>query len=285
MKTKLLLLTLVLSGFALYSCSDDDDNPNPGNVAVENAFNAKYPNAGGISWEKKGTYHVADFWLEGLEREAWFDETGEWYLTETDIRFEQLPEAIQTAFKNSEYKDWKVDDVDKLERKDMATVYVIEVEKGNQEYDLYYAEDGTLIKAVLDEDNNNGNEHYLPTSLPENATNFITNNHPNAKIVEVEKEGNGKYFEVDIVEGTAHRELLFTTAGEWVYTKTEDIKEADVPQSVLTALANSEYASYRKDDIDHYNTPAGEYYLFELESGATEVEVKVTLDGVVTKVK
>ena len=32
-----------------------------------------------------------------------------------------------------------MEDVDKLERKEMAVVYIIEVEKGNQEMDLYYS--------------------------------------------------------------------------------------------------------------------------------------------------
>ena len=35
----------------------------------------------------------------------------------------------------------------------MAVVYIIEVEKGNQEMDLYYSEDGILVKEVADAHN------------------------------------------------------------------------------------------------------------------------------------
>ena len=283
MKTKLLLLLLVLPAFALQSCSDDDDNnTNPGNISVENAFSTKYPDATGIDWERKGTYYVVDFWWNSKKAEAWFDGVGEWYMTETDITYDQLPEAVKTSFKQGEYAAWYVDDVDMLERNGMELVYVLEVKQGKQEYDLYYSADGTLIKAVPDTDNGNG--HYLPASLPDKAATYVSTNHPNAKILEVELEKDGTY-EVDIIENATHKELKFTSAGDWMYTKTEDIIQSSVPQNIISALQSSEYGGYRIDDIDYYETPAGSYYIFELESGSTEVDVKVTPDGVVTKVK
>lgn len=281
MKTKLLLLAAFVLSFTMLSCNDDD-NPNPGNTAVESAFLARYPNATRIDWEIKNSYYVADFWQNNMECDAWFTWDGEWLLTETDIRFEQLPDAIKASFAQSEYASWHIDDVDMLERKDMETVYVIEVEQGNQEYDLYYTADGTLVKAVLDTDGNSGG--YLPASLPDKAATYISTNHSSAKIIEVELEKDGAY-EVDIIENRAHKELRFTSAGDWVYTKTEDILQSSVPANILTALQNSEYGSYTIDDIDYYETPTGSYYLFELESGPTEVDVKITPDGVVTKVR
>ena len=106
-------------------------------------------------------------------------------MTESDILFQESPEAIQTAFGESEYKDWRVDDLDMLERVEMETVYVIEVEKSKQEFDLFYAEDGTLIKAVEDVDNN---DYYQPNTVSEVLKNFINNNYPQATIVDIEIE-------------------------------------------------------------------------------------------------
>ncbi|MDR0659690.1 MAG: PepSY-like domain-containing protein [Prevotellaceae bacterium] len=282
MKTKLLLLAALVIGFtfSIQSCNDDD-NHGINNSAVENAFAAKYPSINRVDWEIKGNYYVADFWLNGLECEAWFTWDGDWQLTETDITFDQLPAAVKTAFGQSEFASWRIDDVDMLERKDMEVAYVVEVEQGNQEYDLYYAADGTLIKAVLDTDNDSGS--YLPTSLPESISTYISTNYPSAKIIEVEREYGGAY-EVDVIDGAAHKKLRFTSAGEWIYTKTEDILQVNVPQNVLTALQNSEYGSYAIDDIDYYETPTESYFLFELELGSAEIDVKVTLDGVVTEI-
>ena len=155
MKTNLLLLALLLSGYTLQSCNNDDDNLNSGNAAVENAFVAKYAGAAGVDWETKGAYYVVDFWLNNQEMEAWFGQSGEWYYTETDMVFDQLPEAVKTAFNQSEYSGWHIDDIDMVERNGMEVVYVLEVEQGNQEYDLYFTADGTLVKAVLESYNNN----------------------------------------------------------------------------------------------------------------------------------
>lgn len=82
----------------------------------------------------KGDYAVVDFNWDGGEHSAWFNPlSAAWYMTETDVRYENLPEPILTAHKASKYADWRVDDVDKLTREGMETLYVIEVEKGESE--------------------------------------------------------------------------------------------------------------------------------------------------------
>ena len=90
-----------------------------------NVLYEKYPNAQRVDWELQRDHYVADFRDNNIEKEAWFNTKGEWVMTESDIPFEDLPQAIQTAFGESEYKDWRVDDVDMLERVEMETMYVI----------------------------------------------------------------------------------------------------------------------------------------------------------------
>ena len=63
-------------------------------------------------------------------------------------------------FKNSEYGQWSLDDVDMLVREGMEPVYVLEVEQGPREMDLYYNAEGILIKVV--EDSEDDSEDYLP---------------------------------------------------------------------------------------------------------------------------
>ena len=276
MKTKIYLLPVLFCffTFTLASCDDDDDNRHPGNDVVESAFNKMYPSASGVDWETKGGYFVVDFWQDGKEKEAWFDTNGEWYLTETDIRFDDLPEAVKTSHNAGEYASWHVDDVDMLERKDMEKSYVIEVEQGNKEYDLYYSTEGILIKAIED----NGNNNYLPDKLPQVVKTYIFTNYPNAKIIETEIEKSR--IEVDIIDGNVHKELVFDTEGNWLYTKAE-VRKEQVPQVVMTALQNSQYGSYKIDDIDYMETPEGNYYYFELESGDKDVYLKITPDGTI----
>lgn len=95
-------------------------------------------------------------------------------MTETDLPYQALPAAVKSAFESSEYAKWKVDDVDMLERPDMEKVYVIEVESGKQEFDLYYSEEGILVKSVADTDNDS--ENYLPAEIPATIETFIKSN-------------------------------------------------------------------------------------------------------------
>ena len=150
MKVKLSILALALYGlFAFTSCDDDDNNYLP-DQTVTKAFDEKYPGVGRVEWETKSGYEVADFHLSGNKAEAWFDNKGNWVMTKTEINFGLLSENVRTELKKSIYADWKYTDYDKLERSNAATVYVIEAEQGEKEVDLYYTEDGVLIKVVND---------------------------------------------------------------------------------------------------------------------------------------
>ncbi len=281
MKRFFLILVPVIGTFVLSGCGDDDLR-HPDNPTVEDAFTAKYAGATGIDWEKKGDYWVANFRKDAKDMEAWFGNDGEWYLTETDIPFDALPEAVKTAFSASEYQAWHIDDIDMVERKGMETVYVLEVEKGDREYDLYYSSDGTLLKAVGDSNDDDDNGKYLPTELSEKIKVYISANYPQAKILEIESEKG--MIEVDILDGTVHRELLFDASGEWTRTETE-IRKNDIPQNIMSALNASEYASYTIDDVYYCKTPQRNYYYFELESQSQDVELIITLDGTIEVVK
>lgn len=273
MRTRNLLFTaLLVSGFAFTSCDDDDNNYTP-DGKIQEAFINKYPNAQRVEWEKKYDHYVADFYLDGIEREAWINSQGEWVMTESDIRFNDLPEAIQTAFQASEYKAWKVDDVDLLERVEMDPVYVIEVEQGKQEFDLYYAEDGTLIKAVEDTDND---DEHRPTSIPEALKTVIDTRYPGAVILDMDTEKG--IIEIDIRHENISKEVHFNSQNEWLYTSW-DVKRADVPAAVLNAITQN-YANYTIDDIDYEERANGSnVYVFELEQGNKEIHVTVDTEG------
>ncbi len=281
MKRLFLIQTLVIYAFIFYGC-ENDDNLHPGNQTAEKAFTSKYPDATRIDWEKEGEYWVVDFYSDANEMEAWFGQTGEWYLTETDLLFNALPEAVQTAFSTGEYQSWRIDDIDMIERKDMETVYVLEAEKENQEYDLYYSSDGTLLKTVADSYDSNDNGKYLPSTLSGKITAYIFTNYPQAKILETESEKG--MIEVDVLDGTIHRELLFNTDGEWMCTSMQ-INKNSVPQTVMDVLRASTYASYAIDDVYYCETPQRNYYYFELESSSRDVELIVTLEGSIEVVK
>lgn len=163
-----------------------------------------------------------------------------------------------------------------LERIEMETVYVIEVEKSKQEFDLFYAEDGTLIKAVEDIDNNN---NYQPNTVPEVLKNFINEKYPQATIVDIEVEKG--ITEIDILHENKAKELHFNSANEWLYT-TWDVREREI-QDIATKVLNDN-PGFKIDDIDYKESADGsEVYIFELEKGNQEIHVTVDMEGNVVK--
>ena len=154
MKAKFYGLFLALLGaVSLTSCDKDDDlrlSEVPG--AVLDSFEAKFPDAGRTEWEKKSGYIVADFWQNGMDTQVWYDSNGHWLMTEYDLgpNLSVLPQAVQSAIQESQYATWYVEDIHKYERTD-EVFYLIEVEtKGQKDRNLYYNEEGTLLKDEAD---------------------------------------------------------------------------------------------------------------------------------------
>lgn len=269
MKSKLFMLLFAFGAVSLVGCNDDDDYIPE--APVVDAFTTKYPGAKKVSWEQKAEYKVAEFILENHETEAWFDVSGNWLMTETDIRFDELPLAIQEKHVLGAYANWRVDDVDKIERYNTETIYVIEVELGEAEVDLIYAADGTLIKEITE---GTGTPHY-PLEIATSITTFISDKYPGASILEYENEFMG--IEVDIFHQGIYKDVYFSTSGEWVRTEW-DLYRNEVPVAVLQTI-EQKYGDYRIDDIELHETPTGIYYVFELERGKEEIHVYVSEDG------
>ena len=137
MKTIKLFRNLwILAAAALAATGCEKEHAAPGGAATVSeaaraAFETRYPGASQVRWEMKGEYAVAEFaWSDTRSaasgHAAWFvNADGKWSMTETDIRFDELPEAVRRAFEASEYASWRVDDVDKLERSGVEVIYVI----------------------------------------------------------------------------------------------------------------------------------------------------------------
>ena len=161
----------------------------------------------------------------------------------------------------------EADDIDKLERTGVETVFVIEVEKQNQEVDLYYSADGTLIKSIVDTDDDNS--EHLPVQLTEAMKNFINEKYPNARIMEVDVEDDRNdwdfgFTEVDIIHNGISKDVLFNQTGNW-YSTSWEIRQNELPEAVNNTL-NNQYGEYRFDEAKRIEKADGTiYYRIELE--------------------
>ena len=281
MKLKIFTLLLVLgAAWSLYSSDNNDDESITVPVELQNAFSSKYPNAANVKWESKSGYYIADFY-DGYEASAWFTQDGKWKMTETDIPYDALPQAVKTSFETSEYKSWKIDDVDKLEREGFETVYVIEVENQNQEMDLYYSVNGELIKSVVDTENDK--DEYLPVQLTDVMKNVINERYPNAKIMEVDVENDRNdwdygYTEVGIIHNGISKDVLFDQSGNW-YSTSWEVRKNELPDTVNNTIDN-QYGEYRFDDAKYIEKADDTvYYRIELERGENELIVNIDING------
>ena len=252
------------------------------------SFAELYPGAQDVHWSIRGEYAVADFyWVQSragaaANRSAWFGNgDGKWSMTETDILFDQLPQAVKDAFAESGYTDWRVDDVDKLDRNGVEVVYVIETERGEREMDLYYSEDGVLVRSVADAGDGCDYGDFIPSEPSAGIGEYIRSHYPGARIVDVEREYGGT--EVELIDADRmKRELFFDGGDSWVRTTTE-LRRSQLPAAVVSAWETSGYAEaegYRLDDADLFETAGeGTFYRLELESRHGDVKLKITPEG------
>lgn len=272
MKSIKLVLLPALLGAVLVSCDSDHDRDFDVLPEVKNAFQSKYPTASNVKWEDKDGYNVADFTNNNKETHAWFDNKGTWYMTETDILYNDLPDVVKRSFESSAYATWKVDDVDMLEKKDLEKIYVLEVEQQEKEADLHYSSDGILIKTIAD----NGTNNYKPEPITGTIESLIKEKYPQARIVEIDRENNRT--EVDIIHDGLAKEVLLTPDNKWISTSWE-VRVSALPQAVKNVVNTPEYQGYIIDDADYVETPQGAYYLLEIEKNDTELHIKVDKDG------
>lgn len=281
---KVAALGLCLIGSVGMTGCDDDNNASNMPDAARSAFEVKYPGVSVHEWERENGYSVAEFVLDGFEAEAWFDENG-WVMTETDINQQALPQAVIDAFEQSGYNGWMIDDIDRIERPDTPTIYVLEIEMGDRDYRLTYIADGVLVNGHENNGNTGGNEQggnqnpsenpYLPDQTPNTIESQIQEMYPDAWIIETDREHNR--IEVDILHGNIGKEVLFDTNGNWLQTSW-DVRINNLPEAI-TAYVNANFAGYRIDDADYYETPSGNFYKIEVERGEWEQNIFLDADG------
>lgn len=280
----------------LNSCDSDDNvsqdrSEYPDYVSRETfeALYHLYPGAQNVEWNMKGDYRIAKFSLpvsratEMYNNKAWFDNKGNWYMTQSEMLFDLLPDPVKKTFNTSEYAEWHVTDVDQLLRGKTDIIYIVEVESNQNgrkvEMDLYYSEDGVLVKKVLDMDDDYDYNDYILSQPTEKINGFIKQRYPGARIIEIDKE-NGMT-EIEIIDGKKCRELLFDSSDKWIHTKTEMLYD-ELPGEVKTAYSSSQYSDYRIDDIDFYETQSGNFYRFDLKSINGDIKIEIKEDGTIS---
>ncbi|WP_455586924.1 PepSY-like domain-containing protein [Bacteroides sp.] len=132
------ILITATSAFAGYA---------PGKVQA--ALKKMYPTANDIAWSQDDGYYCADFMMNGLEKNVWFNAQGQWAMTQTElVSTDRLSPAVYNAFSMSNYDDWEVLDVTYVEFPKWEPIIVIKVGQANIDikYQLFYTPKGELLR-------------------------------------------------------------------------------------------------------------------------------------------
>ena len=130
-------------GLFLASCAE---NEQAAPAQVQEAFNAKFPTVEKVNWSKEGEEEwEAEFMMTDMEMSANFKPDGTWLETETEMKADDLSQAVKDAI-TAQFADYKVAEVSLVETPDQATAYEVELEKDGTVIEALFSADGTLLK-------------------------------------------------------------------------------------------------------------------------------------------
>lgn len=136
---RVIFLTVIFVSM-LISC-DSNDNPNLETPSVVlNAFQAKFPGAKDVEWEKFKEDYEVEFEIERIDYTAIIANEGNLIKYKYDILSTELPEAVNKSIKTN-YDFNKIDDTEIL-KIDENTYYQVEFEGNIKDDKVIFNADG-----------------------------------------------------------------------------------------------------------------------------------------------
>jgi hypothetical protein len=259
-------------GLFLTSCAMDGNDPaepptkgkDPSaitpNEKVLRAFDIKFPNAKDIAWSIDDSYYIADFTEFSSVTNAWFGQDGEWVSSKSSLSSSELNKDIYQSFQNSVHSDNRLISRNRLERKGLGDVYMLETNNGAHNINVYYTENGDFIKTVK----NYGDYIDRPVNVPEEVNNVVASRFTAAKVLDVWEDSLSP--KVGVMENNVYKVATLTSEYDWASTIWE-VEEAGVPQVVINSFKTSPYGSAGLSSIRIMEHGGGRAYLFYFSDG------------------
>lgn len=305
---KLALSFLVLPALlGLSSCEHPDgggDGFTP-SAALEEAFKKDFPSATEVAWVRYDVYAVASFIVPAKAAEtkmtAWYTNDAAPQLVQQQQNMpglESLPEAVRNAFYASAYNKsdtWRVDEVEVHRRHYAADqiIYKIELDAlqaGKPDVDLFYDQDGVLLKEELDYDDDNGrdwDDDDMPISPDayQSCLDFLNSRYPDYRVDDLERmdtRQHGTLFKAELEKRTGPEEEeldVFLSSDVQFLASSIEIPYRDLPQAVRTA-AEQKYPAPAweiEDEAKEWETNENKLlYSIEAEQEERGMETEVT---------
>jgi hypothetical protein len=230
------------------------------NEKVLRSFDIKFPNAKDIAWSVDDSYYIADFTEFSSATNAWFEHDGEWVSSKSSLASSELNKEIHQSFLNSVHSGNRLISRNRLERKGLGDVYMIETNNGAHNINVYYTENGDFIKTVK----NYGDYIDRPVDVSEKVNHVVTSRFTAAQILDVWEDSLSP--KVGVMENNAYKVATLTSEYDWASTIWE-IEEAALPAVVLNGFKTSPYGSVELNGIRIMEYSGGRSYLFYFADG------------------
>lgn len=138
---KKLIFAICLAGASTVAVAQDIRQSEVPSVVL-NAFQSKFSNAADVEWEMKGDLYKVEFEIGKFDHDLWIDKNGKVVKHKEELSKSDLPPAINDKIK-AEYKDYRVDDVYKIES-DGKVTYEVELDGNRGDREITFAPDGTV---------------------------------------------------------------------------------------------------------------------------------------------
>lgn len=115
---------------------------------LKDHFDEKFPKVDPSEWlyDTSCTCYIVRFILKFNECEAQFSKTGKWLQTQTAMDERSVPTPVAVAFKESEFKDWKVLEIMRTETFEVKSCCEYKLKKGKEMYDVLFDFEGKMIR-------------------------------------------------------------------------------------------------------------------------------------------
>ncbi|MDH6304972.1 hypothetical protein M2459_001709 [Parabacteroides sp. PF5-5] len=275
------VLALMSTGCSSDTLSENGDasavttSINPGTLVLK-AFYDDYQGAEHISWSIKDDYYVADFSLNTEPATAWYSESGELEVGKTSVSSAKFETAVSTVLSQMNVSGWQVKGAHQLDRKNLSTIYQVEVTEDNNDINVYFTQYGDYIKTAYDSQDITDEPIDFSSELSVALQKIFSN----AVIVDVTST-SFQITNVGILDGVRYKVVSFDADYSWVAT-IWDLHDNEIPDVVVAGFKNSKYGSQTVNNVKAKIGSNGLNYLYYFEQESKNVILTITEEGRLT---
>lgn len=131
MKSGKYIIFPVLFFSSIYSIHAQNVNYSGVPQAVIEGIHTRYPAGFLHKIKKRNGLFEATIYFHSKKSEAEFDSNGAWVKTVTYVGWKDLPDTVRTTFRKSNYWQWRMDQITKVEIPKKEAIYILDVKDVN----------------------------------------------------------------------------------------------------------------------------------------------------------